>query len=105
MIAYRGFEIYNVGKTINRIYDSGQQDEVNIDVETSYMQYLSLDLPKFLYFLLHVLLRNFESAAQEISMPWSPMKFFFTLSVQFTLALTSCSPFMTGINGSIRYDI
>ena len=36
MIAYRGFEIYDVGKTINRIYDSGQQDEVSINVEASY---------------------------------------------------------------------
>ena len=38
MIAYRGFEIYDVGKTINRIYDSGQQDEVITDVEASYLQ-------------------------------------------------------------------
>jgi len=36
MITYRGFEIYNVGETINRIYDSGQQDEVNIDTEASH---------------------------------------------------------------------
>jgi len=36
MIGFRGFEIYDVGKTINRIYDSGQQDKVNINVEASY---------------------------------------------------------------------
>jgi len=28
MIGFRGFEIYDVGKTINRIYDSGQQYKV-----------------------------------------------------------------------------